>query len=262
MRTGTLDLAVDAGVATITMIRPAKGNPIDGGFSRDLYEAAIALSGRDDVRAILLRAEGPAFSYGGDIGAFAPMLDDLPALMQRWTGDFHTGLIRLQRLDAPIVAAVQGVCAGGGVAIAAGADFVIAGADARLVAAYTGIGLACDGGASLAYVRRMGLARATRFLLLNQSLTSAEALAAGLVDEVVEADRLDDHAAALARRLAEGPTRAFGEVRRLLRQAGQVAAEAQFEAEAQAMTRAAMAADAREGIQAFAEKRKPHFLGR
>lgn len=262
MTSETLDLTVSDGVATITMIRPQTGNPIDGVFSRDLYETAITLSGRRDVRAILLRADGKAFSYGGDIAAFAPMIDDLPAVMQRWTGDFHTALIRLQRLDAPIVTEVQGVCAGGGVAIAAGADFLIASAGARFVSAYTGIGLACDGGASLALVRRMGFAGATRFLLLNQTLSCEEARQVGLVDEIIDQEHLSDHALALARRLAEGPTRAYGEIRRLLRQAGQVPIEAQLEAEAQAMTRAAMADDAREGVLAFGEKRKPQFQGR
>ena len=262
MTARTLALDVADGIATITLARPELGNPIDGEFSRDLYEMANALAGRDDVRAILLRADGPAFSYGGDISTFAPQVDELPAIMRRWTGDFHTGLIRLQRLDAPIVAQVQGVCAGGGVAIAAGADFVIGTPTTRFVAAYTGIGLACDGGASLACTRRMGFSRATRFMLLNQSLTGAQALEAGLMDEMLEPEALAPRAQALARQLADGPTVALGEVRRLLRQATHATMEAQLEAEAQAMVKAATTEDAREGVLAFAEKRKPSFRGR
>lgn len=262
MTYSALSLSIADGIASVTLTRGDIGNPINGVFCRDLYNLANELSGRDDVRAILLTAEGKAFSYGGDIAGFLPRLGDLPDVMREWTGDFHTGILRLQRLDAPIVAVVHGVCAGGMVALVAGADFVLAPESSRFVAAYSGIGLACDGGASIALVERMGKIRARRFLLLNETLDGQSAFDAGLIDELVEKDGLVARGHALAAQLARGPTRAFGEIRRLLQSSGQFSREAQLEAEAQAMARASGTADAREGLRAFAEKRPPAFTGR
>jgi len=112
------------------------------------------------------------------------------------------------------------------------------------------------------YTRRMGLARARKFLLLNETLDAAGALAAGLADEVVAADQLTARADAVARQLAAGPTKAFGEIRRLLLSAEDQPLEAQLELEAQALSRTASTADAREGLTAFAQKRRPVFVGR
>jgi 2-(1,2-epoxy-1,2-dihydrophenyl)acetyl-CoA isomerase len=110
--------------------------------------------------------------------------------------------------------------------------------------------------------RRMGLARARRFLLLNETLSAADALAVGLVDEVLTADQLQARAQTVARQLAAGPTRALGEIRRLLLSAHDQPLETQLELEAQALARVAGTSDARDGLTAFAQKRKPEFQGR
>lgn len=257
-----ITLTIEDSIANLTFTRGDIGNPVNGEFCDALYDAAITLSERTDVRVVVLRAEGRAFSYGGDIASFLPQLDALPRIMKQWTGNFHTGIIRLLRIDAPIIASVHDVCAGGMVALVAGADFVIGCEHTKFVAAYAGIGLACDGGASVSLVDRLGRAGARRFLLLNQTLDAKAAEAAGLLDEHVAADALEDRTVALAQQLASGPTVAFGEIRRLLRTSGTVPIEAQLEAEAQAMARAAATADAREGISAFAAKRRPVFIGK
>lgn len=122
---------------------------------------------RAEVRAVLIDAEGKVFSYGGDVSVFADAGDELPGLILRWTSDLHMGIARLQRIDAPIVTAVHGVCAGGMAAFVAGSDVLVGADDAMLVAAYTGIGYSCDASASITLSRRMGLARAPRYLLLN-----------------------------------------------------------------------------------------------
>ncbi len=256
-----ITLVIKGGVADLTLTRGDIGNPVNGEFCDALYDAAVTLSDRTDVRAIVLRAEGPAFSYGGDIASFVDRIDELPRIMRQWTGNFHTGIIRLLRLDAPIIASIHNVCAGGMVALVAGADFVIGCENTKFAAAYTGIGLACDGGASVSLVDRMGKVGARRFLLLNQTLDAEAAEAAGLLDERVRADALDERTTALAKQVAAGPTRAYGEIRRLLRMSGTLPIEAQLEAEAQAMARTAGTTDAREGISAFAAKRRPVFSG-
>lgn len=254
-----ISLTVQDGLARLTFVNGARGNPIDARFCADLSEAAITLSEDRAVRCVLVSAEGKAFGYGGDVTSFVGDLDALPGNIKRWTTTFHSAIARLQRMDAPLVTAVQGVCAGGMAAFVAGCDILIAATDAKFVAAYAGIGFSNDGGSSVMFARRMGPARARRFLLLNETLDAGAALTAGLVDEVA-----DDHLAraeALARQLAAGPTRAYGEIRRLMNSVTDQPLETQLELEAQGLARAAGTADAREGIVAFSERRAAQFTG-
>lgn len=249
------------GLARLTFIQPARGNPIDGTLCAEFCDVANALSSDPTVRAVLISAEGKAFSFGGDIAMFLSTLDVLPQMIRRWTADLHVGIARMQRMDAPIVSAVHGICAGGMSGMIAGSDIVVAATDAQFLAAYAGIGYSCDAGSSIMYTRRMGVARTRKFLLLNETLDAPAALAAGLVDEVVEPGDLAARAEAIARRLANGPTRAYGEIRRLLATVQDQPLDAQLELEAQALARTAGTADAREGLVAFGEKRKPVFKG-
>jgi 2-(1,2-epoxy-1,2-dihydrophenyl)acetyl-CoA isomerase len=250
------------GLARLTFIDADRGNPIDGRFCAELAENAVMLAGDPNVRCVLVTADGRAFSYGGDISSFVGNLDALPDIILRWTTTFHSAVARLQRIDAPIVAAVHGACAGGMAGLIAGCDVVVASEKASFYAAYPGIGFSCDGGASIMYARRMGPARARRFLLLDEKLSAAAALEAGLVDEVVAPEELVGRAEALAQRLAGGPTRAFGEIRRLFLSVFDRPMETQLELEAQALARVGRSEDAREGLSAFAEKRAPNFRGR
>jgi 2-(1,2-epoxy-1,2-dihydrophenyl)acetyl-CoA isomerase len=257
-----LQLEVAEGLARLTFTDAARGNPIDGPLCAALCESAIQISENRDVRCVLLSAEGSVFSYGGDVDALASNLDGLAMNVKRWTTQLHGAIARFQRMDAPIVAAVHGVCAGGMAAIVAGSDVVICAENARFVAAYAGIGFSCDAGASIMFSRRMGLARARRFLILNETLSAAEALEVGLIDEVVPTEQLHVRAQAVARQLAAGPTRALGEIRRLLISAQDQPLETQLELEAQALARIAATGDARKGLTAFVEKLKPQFQGR
>jgi 2-(1,2-epoxy-1,2-dihydrophenyl)acetyl-CoA isomerase len=262
MTTQSMTLSVSEGVARLVLTEAARGNPIDRRFCFEINEVAIDLSSRDDVRAVLITAEGKAFSYGGDISGFISKLDALPAEVKGMTTLLHSAIARLQRMDAPIVAAVHGVCAGGMAGFIAGCDIILASEGARFVAAYPGIGFSCDAGSSVMLSRRMGLGKARHFLLTNGSLDARHAFEAGLVDELVEASELPARAEALAVKLAAGPTKAFGEIRRLLLSAQNQPLETQLELEAQALAGIASTADAREGLQAFAEKRKAAFRGR
>jgi 2-(1,2-epoxy-1,2-dihydrophenyl)acetyl-CoA isomerase len=261
MTFSALRLEVAEGLARLTFTDAPRGNPIDGALCGDLCEAAIQISENPGVRCLLIAAEGKDFSYGGDVRAFAADLDDLPLKIKRWTTTLHSAIVRLQHMNAPVVAAVHGVCAGGMSGFVAGSDLVIAADNARFVAAYAGVGFSCDAGCSIMYSRRMGLARARKFLLTNETLSAAEAVAAGLVDEVLPANQMAAGAEAMARKLASGPTRAFGEMRRLLISAKDQPLEAQLELEAQALARIAATNDARNALTAFIEKRKPVFHG-
>jgi 2-(1,2-epoxy-1,2-dihydrophenyl)acetyl-CoA isomerase len=258
----SLRLEVDNGLARLTFIDAARGNPIDATFCAEVSEAAVQISDNPDVRCLLIAAEGKVFSFGGDINSFVNDLDSLPANIKRWTSGIHSAISRLQRMDAPIVSAVHSVCAGGMAAFVAGSDVLIAGDDAKFVAAFAGIGFSNDSGSSIMYTRRMGIARTRKFLLMNETLDAQAALATGLVDEVVPVADLTTRAEAVAKQLASGPTKAFGEMRRLLTSVEDQPLETQLELEAQALARSAGTADAREGLTAFSQKRAPLFTGK
>ena len=250
------------GLGQLIFANPARGNPVDGAFCSEMNEAANCLSETPGLRCLLISAEGESFSFGGDVRAFLADLPGLPVNIKRWTTTLHSAIARLQRMDAPIVSAVQGICAGGMAGIVAGSDIVVAADNVRFVAAYAAIGYSCDAGSSVMFGRRMGLGRARKFLLLNETLTAQEALVVGLADEVVPADQLSVRAHAIARKLALGPTLAYGEMRRLMLSSKDQPLETQLELEAQSLARIAATADAREGLEAFAAKRTPVFWGK
>jgi 2-(1,2-epoxy-1,2-dihydrophenyl)acetyl-CoA isomerase len=257
-----LTLTTSDGIARLSFDDPARGNPIDGTLCHELSEAAVLISEDPRVRAVLITANGKAFSYGGDINSFAGDLDSLPLNIKRWTTTLHSAIARFQRMDAPVVAAVHNICAGGMAAFVAGADIVVAADDARFVSAYANIGYSNDAGASIMWSRRMGPARARKFILLGETLDAQAALETGLVDEVHPVANYRERAEEIARQLANGPTRAFGEMRRLFLSVVDQPLETQLELEAQALARIASTADAKEGLTAFGERRKPVFRGR
>ena len=257
-----IELSVVDGLARVVLNRPDVGNPIDGIFCSELRDVANGLAGDPGVRAVLLEARGRFFSVGGDLNAFAAAREWLPDRIREWTGAIHVAIARLARLDAPLVAAVHGTAMGGAVALAAHCDVVYCARSAKLGSAFSQIGFSCDCGTSAALAARMGPARARRYVLLAETLTADQAAAAGLVDFVVDDDKVLAEAEQAALRLARGPTRAYGEIRRLFARALTQPFEAQLEDEAQALTRVAATEDAHEGIRSFADKRKPSFLGR
>lgn len=249
------------GLAIVTLSQPARGNPIDPVFTRDCKRVFGELWNLPGLRAVLLRAEGSNFSFGGDIKCFHPVRDRLPPLVREWTADLHMGLQRAWRLPVPVVCAAQGYAMGGGLAVMAGCDVVLAGASSKFGAAFAQIGFSCDSGTSAVLTARMGAARAKRFLLLGEVLSAQEALAANLVDRIVPDEQVQEEALALARQLATGPTVAYGEIKRLFAQAPRNTLEAQLEDEALTLARVSATADAQEGLAAMAERRKPVFRG-
>lgn len=258
----SLRVELDNGLAVVSLAQPARGNPIDGDFARDFKDVVGQLWDTPGLRGVLLRADGDNFSFGGDLKSFLPVRDNLAPLVRAWTADLHMGLQRLWQLPAPVVVAVQGFAMGGAAALLAGADLVVAGESTRIGSAFAKIGFSCDSGSSVTLTARLGPARAKRFVMLGEVLKAPEALQSGLVDRVVPDAQLQADALTLAQELAAGPTLAFGEIKRLFLKAGSAFAHAQLEDEAHTLARISLSADAKEGIAAMAEKRKPVFQGR
>lgn len=257
----TLRFAREGAVAVITLSRAQAGKAIDLTMSRELMNAAIACDRDEGIRAVLLRSEGKLFCAGGDIGAFADAADGISSLLSEETAYLHAAVARLARMDKPLVTAVQGFAAGAGFSLAVLGDIAIAGRAAQFTLAYTGIGLSPDGGASWLLPRLVGLRQAQRLILTNARLTAEEALAIGLVTEVVADEELDAVACGWAARLASGPTQAFARCRDLLLGSFAETLETHLEREARGITQSAAGADGKEGIAAFRAKRKPEFTG-
>jgi 2-(1,2-epoxy-1,2-dihydrophenyl)acetyl-CoA isomerase len=260
--TDSIRVETQDGLAVLRLAQPTRGNPFDGRFASDFKQVASDLLNDAALRTVLMRADGANFSFGGDLKVFYPAREHLAPLVREWTADLHMGLQRFWRLPVPIVTAVQGFAMGGAAAMLAGCDVVLAGTSTRVGSAFAQLGFCCDSGSSVTLSSRMGVARARRFVLLAEVLGSDEALRAGLVDQVVDDARLQDEALTLARRLAAGPTVAYGEIKRLFMQAGGASLESQLEDEALTLARVSATRDAQEGIAAQVERRMPVFHGR
>lgn len=258
----TLRCCIDDGLATVTLTEDKRGNPIDGNFCRDMCTLSVALTTRADVRAVLIRAEGKFFSVGGDIRSFVEDRAALPAKVIEWTSDLHMAITRMQRMNAPVVVAVHGDVAGGAVSLVAMADVVFVAEDVKFNAAFSMIGFCADSGSTISLSNRMGLSRAKRFLLLSETLDARAAETAGLADFVTPAAELTQIAEKLARKLAAGPTLAYGEIKRTMLSARTDSLEAQLENEAQALAKLAATDDAWAGLTGFAERRAAEFKGR
>jgi 2-(1,2-epoxy-1,2-dihydrophenyl)acetyl-CoA isomerase len=259
----TLTYAVTDGVARIHLDRPESSNAIDVVMARDLRAVATDCAADSTVRAVLITGAGARFCAGGDITLFAGTpRDELPGLLDGLITDYHVALTTFAALEVPIVCAVQRAAAGGGLGLLYAADIVIASDDAKFAVGYGGIGLSADGGNSWYLPRLVGPRVAAQMFLQNRVLTAAEALAFGMVSELVPADRLAEQAEAAVARLAAGPTQAYALMRRLLRDTWTSELGGQLHSERAAMVQAAGTGDAAEGIAAFAGKRPPAFRGR
>jgi 2-(1,2-epoxy-1,2-dihydrophenyl)acetyl-CoA isomerase len=260
--TTSFECTIDGGLAHIVLNQPDRGNPIDGDFCREFNLCMAELSERDDVRSVLISARGRLFSVGGDLAALASRGDALPVTIKSWTADLHAAIVRMVRMRAPVIVAVQGNVAGGSVSLMAAGDLVVIGRSARISSAFAKIGFTPDSGSTTTVTRRIGVARARRFFLLAETMDADAALAAGLVDYVVNDDAVVVEAEKIARELASGPAEAYGGIKRLFLQTLNRSIESQLEDEAQTLAAISRTADAREGVKAFREKRKPKFAGK
>ena len=254
---------IEGGLATVTLNRPEARNAIDEAMAAELYEVALRCAEEPELRAVLITATGPSFTVGGDIRRFAAAdAKALPGLLGRMVSLYHRALDLFRRLDAPVVCAVRGGVAGGGLGLAYCADIVLAADDARFTLGFGGLGLSGDGGSSWFLPRLVGPRRAAELYFEQRVLTAAEAVEWGIASRVVPAASLHSEAFVVARRLAEGPTRAYAEIRGLLRDSADASLTDQLAAEQAALMRTAGTPDAAEGIAAFGAKRTPRFRGR
>ena len=260
--TSAVEFASADGLGVIRLNRPGNRNAIDPAFVDDLHEAVQRCAADETLRALLIRAEGPAFTVGGDVAMLARTgPGELPATLRRMTTSYHAALQLLDRLPVPVVAAVHGAVAGGGLGLIYVADLVLAAEGTRFTAGFGGLGLSGDGGGTWFLPRLVGMRRAAELYFGQRVLEADEAAAWGLITRVVREKDLTAEAESAARQLAAGPTRALGEIRTLLRRSPGTSLGDQLLAETAALSRTVATRDAAHGIECFMTKSRPEFRG-
>jgi 2-(1,2-epoxy-1,2-dihydrophenyl)acetyl-CoA isomerase len=247
-----------AAVATLTLNRPDSLNALNSAML-DEMRAALESLAESGARALLLTGAGRGFSSGADLASGGGLPDDVGAALE---AHFNPLVEALFSLPLPVVAAVNGPCAGAGCSLALAADIVIAGRSAYFLQAFINIGLIPDAGATWLLPRLAGRARAMEMMMLGERIPAEQAADWGLISRVVEDDELETEGIALATRLAEGPTVAYGLLRRLARDAEQLKLTDALIAERIAQREAGRTQDFRGAVMAFLQKRKPTFEGR
>ena len=249
-------------VATITLNRPEAYNALNLTLARDVFQATLEADESRDVRCIVITGAGKAFCAGGDVKDFADNPDRIGILVKELTTYLHGAVSRLARSLKPVIMAVNGVAAGGGMSLALSGDLVVAAESAKFNMAYSRIAASPDGSSSYFLPRMIGLRRALELHFTNRVLSAREAMDWGLVNRVHPEADFPAAVGALARELAHGPTLAFGRAKLLFHQSTQESLETQMELEAQAIAASGHTEDFRNGVVAFARKQPVTFTGR
>lgn len=255
---GPVSLEITDGLALIGLNRPDNGNAITLPMAQALRDAVADVVAHADVGAAVLFGHGDQFSVGGDLLSFADA--DRPGeFLAELAGTAHQAVLGLRSLSVPVISAVQGACAGGGIGFALSADLVVAERTTRFVVAYTAAGLSPDCGVSWTLARLLGPARANDLILTNRRLDGAEAERLGLVSRVVDPGTALERATGLARAFTRGPRAALASSARLVRDAPARPLEEHLDAEAASISTLVDTADGQEGVNAFLERRPPVF---
>lgn len=248
----------DGAVLTITLNRPDVYNAINREMHAGLG-AALDEASDPGVRAVVLTGAGRGFCAGQDLREFSELPGGVGQALEE---TYHPNVRRIRALEKPVIAAINGPCAGAGLSLACACDVRIASSEASFVPGFVGIGLVPDAGSTWFIHRLLGFSRAFEWMVSNRRLSADEALIWGLVSEEVHAERFAKHTAELAEWYAALPTRAVAMTKQLFEHAYTSSLEEQFALEAELQQAASETADFGEGVQAFLEKRVANFQGR
>ncbi|MGH3370554.1 MAG: enoyl-CoA hydratase/isomerase family protein [Nocardioidaceae bacterium] len=259
-----MSYAVSEGVATITLNRPDAMNSLDVATKVALRDLATEAGSDPSVRCVVLTGTGRAFCVGQDLKEHIGIIQsgDRDGLFRTVPEHYNPTVTAFATMDKPVVAAVNGVAAGAGASLALACDFRVVADTAGFNLAFTGIGLSCDTGISWTLPRVVGRAKAIELLYFPRTIPAGELLELGMATTVVPAGDLEEEVAELARRLAAGPTLAYGAVRRAVAYSAGHDLASSLEFEAQMMAHTGATQDHSRAVASFVAKEKPVFEGR
>jgi len=246
-------------ILEITLNRPDVYNALNLDMMKMLGGTLSSAAAEKSIKAILLTGKGKAFCSGGDLKWISQQTEDAASVFYRLAPQFHLSITEIRRMEKPVVAAINGIAAGGGFSLALACDFRVMGQSAILRQAYTSSGLSIDGGGSFALPRLVGLARAMEIMAFDNPISSAQALEWGLVSKVVPDDEVHSEALAMLNNLTKTALHSFAWSKKLMNDSLNNTLETQLELERQGISDCAAHPDGQEGIQAFVEKRRPSF---
>ena len=250
------------GVQTLRFNRPDRLNAADRATAAALRDALLVARTDDDVRVVVLTGTGRGFCTGADLSSGPDQPVPTRTVQKTPLSEYGEVALAIDGLDKPIIAGVNGVAAGAGLAFALGCDRRIAAASARFAAIFVRRGLVPDSGLSYYLPRLVGLSRAADLVMTGEMIDADRALAIGLVDEVVPDEALGERVHEYAARLAAGASVAIDLARRSIRRSFEMSLETTLTVETWAQSVVRGTSDVHEGRQAFLEKREPRFQGR
>lgn len=256
-----IEYSVKDNIASIVLNSPKNLNAFDEAMIDEILEVLEKSDKDENVKVVVLSGQGKGFSAGGDIGFFFKKLKVGP--MEFGDGIRKAGEVslKIKKLSKPVIAAVHGAVAGAGFNVALACDFCIASEDAKLIQAFVNIGLVPDAGGQYLLTRAIGVNKATELIMTGKPVTADEALALGLVNKVVPAEKLGETAQKYAARLAAGPSLAFKRIKELMFESEYKGFEEYLKLEEKYQKECGNSEDFKEGVCAFVEKRRPKFLG-
>jgi len=255
----TILISNEKNIRIISLNRPEKLNAITLEMATELNKAIQDAANDSTVKCLVITGEGRAFSSGGDVDEMGEYLPKAGDLFYKLTEKIHDSFSTLLTMPKPVVNSLNGIIAGGALGIALAGDYRIANKSTKLLSAHFKRGFVPAGGATYILPRLIGLARTQTLFFGGKTLNSDEMLEWGLVHEVIEDEYLNEKTMEMAQKLADGPTNAIAETKKLLIDSDTLSLKQELEREREKNRDSGNSGDAVEGIKAFIEKREPNF---
>jgi len=246
-------------ILEIALNRPDAYNALNLDMMKMLGELLSSAAMDREIQGVLLTGKGKAFCSGGDLKWISQQTEDAGSVLYRLAPQFHLSITEIRRMEKPVVAAINGIAAGGGFSLTLACDFRVMAKSATLRQAYTSSGLSIDGGGSFALPRLVGSARAMEIMAFDNPISSAQALEWGLVTKVAPDNEVIREALAMLNTLTQGALHSFTWSKKLMADSFNNTLETQLELERRGISECAAHPNGQEGIRAFVEKRKPSF---
>lgn len=254
-----ITMTQDDGIAKLILNRPVVFNAFDHDMIEHFARHVVMLAVDDNVRGVVISGKGKGFCAGGDIKWVSEFPLGPSVAFHKLAASFHQAILEIRRMPKPVVAAINGIAAGGGFSLALACDFRVMARSATLRQAYTSNGLCINGGGTFMLPRIVGLARALEIAGFDAPISSEKALTWGLVTRVVDDGHSLEEAVNMAHELSKGSLNSFGWSKQLLTDSFNTAFEAHIERERLGLCSCAEHPNGKEGIQAFVDKREPTF---